>query len=246
MNNQNDPNSSNNSNLNPPPASAPTPTWPTTPSSPIQTPASQDTIPPQPEPVPTFTQTASPLDNPLGTPQQPQSTWVPPATTPDPSPPADQQPTSNPSIEAGSAPTDLSHLIGNNPQETALQNTSGSPETLVVPPQAPNNPTPEVPTVPTENHKGIPKWLIGAGVGLLIIVAGTSAYFILGIGQPKQTTTSVPAEISGPTVKTPPPIATPVPQPTAPAATGSANFGELGGNNSQQATSAADLLRQGQ
>jgi hypothetical protein len=139
--------------------------------------------------------------------------------------------------DTGSAPPDLSHLISNN--------TPASAETLVVPSQTPN-PTPDVPTVSAENHKGIPKWLIGVGVGLLVIVAGTSAYFILGIGQPSKTTTSVPAEVSKTTVKTPPPIATPVPQPTAPAATGSANFGELQGSGTQQATSAADLLKQRQ
>ena len=81
-------------------------------------------------------------------------------------------------------------------------------------------------------------------MGLLIIVAGASAYFILGIGQQQQTTTSVPAQVTKTTVKTPPPIATPVPQAT-PAATGSASFGELQGNPTQQASSAGELLRQG-
>lgn len=140
------------------------------------------------------------------------------------------------------APTDLSHLISNNPLPVTGQNPAPqSSETLVVPSVTP---TPEVPTIPTQSNHGIPKWLIGVGIGLLIIVAGASAYFILGIGQPTKTS-SVPAEVTNTkqTVKTPPPIAT-----TAPAAaTGSANFGELqGSNTAPQATSAADLLKQRQ
>ncbi len=143
-------------------------------------------------------------------------------------------PESSPNTEpAPAAPTDFSHLISSNPPETPPP----AEETLVAP-----LPVPEIPTVPSENHKSIPKWLIGLGVGLLIIVTGASAYFILGIGQPAKTTTSIPAtQVSKPTVKTPPPIATPI---TQPAATGSANFGQLQSNT--VATSAADLLRRNQ
>ncbi|MBU2052423.1 hypothetical protein KKH13_04440 [Patescibacteria group bacterium] len=113
----------------------------------------------------------------------------------------------------------MSHLISNNPgQEPSTQ---PSAETLVVPPV--NNSQGEPPYQST-THKGIPRWLIGLGVGLLVLVGGTSAYFILGIGQPK-TTTSVPAQVAPQTTEVNPPP--PLPIPTAQPATGSANFGNL-------------------
>lgn len=221
-------------------------------------------LPPLPQNMPTDitstwtppVPTSSPLDNPWGAPAQssPQPTWVPPTpemsnanvvpdqTTPPPPPPT--EPTSSgPAPEL--APTDLSHLINNNPQPDNGQNVSPSAETLVVPPQNSSS-IPEVPTIPTEGRKGIPVWIIGVGIALLIIVVSASAYFILGIGQPK-TTTSLPAQIEKTTVKVPPPIPTPAPQPTAPAATGSANFGQLQGNSaSPSATSAIEAAKQRQ
>lgn len=187
-------------------------------------------VPVQPEPTPTFTppstqpQFTSPLDNPWGAPSQP--------------PPIDgsPQPATQPSWNVtDSAPTDLSHLINNdNPEQPSGQ---PGPETLVVPP---TNNTPEVPTIPTENHKGVPKWLIGLGIGLLILVLGASAYFILGIGQPSKGTTSLPATTVPQTaeVKRPPQVTQPTP------ATGSANFGELQGGGTRQATRAGDLIPQ--
>lgn len=214
------------------------PAWPNMPA--------PQTVPPAPPP--TFTPPASsPLDNPWGTPVQqptidtPQQGYASPVPNPiAPDPPILNQP------EAAAAPTDLSHLINNNSQPDNSQNPAASAETLVVPsPTA--SPAPDVPTIPSEQHKGIPKWLIGVGAGLLIIVAGASAYFILGIGQTPKTTTSIPAQVAKTTVKTPPPIATPVAQPTAPAAaTESANFGQLQGSQTPSATSAADLLKQRQ
>ncbi len=217
------------------------------------------------------TPTISPLDNPWGVPSQPpplDGSTEPSIPPPTPSSLGDQptfQPTSPPSwspqplsdqpmteqnvTQTEPAPTDLSHLINNNGSTTPLADqpmsapsTNGGAETLV----APSNGTPDVPTLPTEDHKGFPKWTIGVGIGLLIIVVGASAYFILGIGQPK-TTTSVPAETApvSQQVKPPAPIPTPVAQPT-PVATGSANFGQLQGSGTQQATSAADLIRQRQ
>lgn len=211
---------------------------------------------------------SSPLDNPWNAPAQPPPidgpaptptpTWIPPDN---PTPPSQEmavpmEASANPAgieshptgmepnpIVGESAPTDLSHLLGNNSSETPAQTPPDGPETLVMPSSYPNA-APEVPNIPTEDHKGIPKWLIGVGIGLLVIVASASAYFILGVGQPSKNTESVPAQISKQTVKTPPPIATPAPQPAAPVSTGSANFEELEGT--QQATSAADLLRQRQ
>ncbi len=147
-------------------------------------------------------------------------------------------------------PTDLSHLISSNNLQDSSQQPAPTPETLVV--SQANTISPEIPTLPTEEHKGLPKWLIGVGIGLLVITAAASAYFILGIGQPAKTTTSIPAVTqnsqSAPTVKNTPPIVTPLPQATSqPSATGSANFGALGGSSQTlQATSAADLIRQRQ
>lgn len=233
----------------PPPASPPAsqrgelggppPTFPQEPP-PITPPAAPPPFPttppwpPAPEPAPapppasaTFT---SPLDNPWGAPPQPPPIntpptpppWTPPAS-PDASLGGPQAP-----VEKDTAPTDLSHLVGNSsiPQ----------PETLVVPPVSP-----EVPTYPAETTKrGVPKWLVGLGVGLLLAVVGASAYFIMGIGQaPKGG--SVPAVPTQTTqqVKPPAPLPTPVTE------TETSSFGELQGGG-QQATSAGDLLRQGQ
>lgn len=193
------------------------------------------------EPTPTFTpppaggeqSNLSPLDNPLGAPMQP-----PPIDDPGQANPPIWSPPPQPAQEPiQSVPTDLSHLISNN--DSPQQPQPGA-ETLIVP----NTASPEVPNLPTEGRKSIPKWLIGIGIGLLLLVTGASAYFILGIGKTPETS-SVPATTQTETsqIKPPPPVATPVTQPT-PQPTGSANFGELGG--AQQATSAADLLRQRQ
>lgn len=231
--------------LNPPPSGAgPTPTF---------TPPPPATAPSGTEPDGLSQQTGgsepplSPLDNPWGAPAQPPPIEQPQPTT-QPSwtniPTENQTPNPPPPTPLEAAPTDLSHLISNNQPEQATPPTS---ETLVVPSAV--TPAPEVPTLPTENHKSIPKWLIGLGVGLLVLVGGASAYFILGIGQPSKTTSlpaaTAPAEN---TVKPPPPITTPTAQPSEQpvAASGSANFGELQGGGSQQATSAAELLRQRQ
>lgn len=153
-------------------------------------------------------------------------------TTPNTTPPVNQ---------SEQAPTDLSHLISSSESTTGASQIQ--PETMVVP-----QTTPEIPAIPTEHKGGIPKWIIGLGVGLLIIVAGASAYFILGIGQsPKNT--SLPATEAPPenqTVATPAPITPPVSQQSpVPEATNSpANFGELQGSGATpQATSAADLLK---
>ncbi len=223
------------------------PAWPSMPSNSPTEPTIPSTFTP---PTPsgdnlTSAPNLSPLDNPWSTPlqtpningseQSAQPTWVPDSSASL----ADQAPSISPTPPTEPAPTDLSHLISNNP-EGGL-NVLNTAETLVVPSQTSGS-APEVPTVPTESHKNIPKWLIGVGVGLLVLVAGASGYFILGVGQNKQST-SVPAEISQ-TVKTPPPIAAPTAEPSA--ATGSANFGELQGSGAQQATSAADLLKQRQ
>lgn len=206
----------------------------------------------------------SPLDNPWNSPVQapaidgstaPSSppTWteIGNPTTPyiEPSIPAQSSAQPNPAPNE-LAPTDLSHLLGNNSSENPQSSAGGGSETLVMP-SSNTNAAPEVPNIPLEGHKGIPKWLIGVGIGLLIVVASTSAYFILGIGQSSKNPESVPAQVSKTNVKTPPPIATPIPQPPSEStASDSANFGQLqeGGatSTSQSATSAADILKQRQ
>lgn len=244
----------------PPPTPPPTPSWPPVP--PIQQPdplaqtspwSPPQPIPTQSQPTSTFTTpTTSPLDNPWGVPTQaPAIDTTPPVATPAqaPSQPSwmtnsaltEQSPTPT---QVENAPTDLSQLIagsGAAPAEPNAQ-TPAIPETLVV--SQSNAEAPEVPTLPSDGHKGIPKWLIGIGIGLLLIVAGASAYFILGIGQPPKATTSVPAVTEQTTVKPPAPIATQVPQPTAPPeSTSSASFGQIGGST-RTATRAGDLMNQ--
>lgn len=144
-----------------------------------------------------------------------------------------------PPVPPEPVPTDLSHLIGNS-SDTG----SAAPqiETLVA-----SQPTasPDIPQVPVEsNGKKIPVWLIGLSVGLLIAVAGASAYFILGVGQSRETTSLPATQTEAQQVRPPAPIPPPV---SNPAATESANFGELDESpNTPQATSAAELLRQRQ
>lgn len=221
--------------------------------------------------IPTLTTTASDtstlsnpgdlsaLDNPMGSPIQPpaidtpvpsqDSTSTPPwasNTVNNPIPPLsiDQTPvqTPPPATPVEQAPTDLSHLISNPVSPTN--------ETLVV---SNVNANPEVPTVPSESHKPIPKWLVGVGIGLLLIVVAASAYFILGIGQPAKTT-SIPATQAPAIAQVKPtaPVSTPAVQPQQQSgATESASFGQLQGSTpvsgtQPQATSAAELLKQRQ
>lgn len=267
MNDQNDPNQPGTQTPSPPlqgenpqpqfdPTQAPTEPAPTPP---FAQPPSQDIASfsqpqtPSPEPTPASQPTwqipsdqpsnqgtttppsanLSPLDNPWGVPAQ--SPPIDSGTTP----PAVPQ-----TIVSESAPTDLSHLIGNNNQPEENSPQQSTLETLVAPPV---NTGPDVTTTPQVEHKGIPKWLIGVGIGLFLLVVVASAYFILGIGRAPDTTSIPATQVPKTTqqVKPPAPLPTPVSQP---AATGSASFGELQGGSTggQQATSAAELLRQRQ
>ncbi|KKR15841.1 MAG: hypothetical protein UT54_C0042G0001, partial [Candidatus Daviesbacteria bacterium GW2011_GWB1_39_5] len=217
-----------------------TPTW----SPPAQP---EEIAQPQPEPTPTFmpepvsqsTEIQTSASLPATNTSQQESTGIPSAP--------ETQPAVQPSwTNTETAPTDLSHLITNN--NTSPQSVDSNPETVVVPPAQ----TPEVPNVSTENHKKLPLWLIGVGIGLLILVAGASAYFILGIGQASKPTTSLPATTTTNTSTATPPAATPIAATSAqpseqPGASSSSNFGELGGSNaSPQASSAAQILLQRQ
>jgi len=243
----------------PPFAPSPTSSWPPSPIDPPlpTTPSESTSTPPAGggEPIPsTFepyspsavnpaTTPTSPLDNPLGTPTD--------ATTPNWSPslptPASALPSEPPSSPFGQAPTDLSHLIDSqptsNPTETTAPYTTAvtQPETLVVSPDENGSPTPNIPTQEND-HKPFPKWIIGLGVALLIIVVGASGYLILGVGQTEPPSVSTPA-VQQNQLTTPPSIA---PTPT-PAATESGSFGALdGATPTPQASSAADLIRQRQ
>ncbi len=148
-------------------------------------------------------------------------------------------------------PTDLSHLIPTEPPTPVDTNPPASasqPETMVV--QSSAAAAPEVPEVP-DGNRGVPKWVIGVGVGLLLAVAGASAYFILGLGQtPKPGSLPAVPTTNNQTITQPPqtplPAPTPTPQPTATASGTQSNFGQLQGSTNTQATSAADLIRQRQ
>ena len=134
------------------------------------------------------------------------------------------------------APSDLSHLVNTAEQPVVP---TAQPETLIT---QPTSSVTEVPNIPTEeNHKGVPKWIIGLGVGLLLAVAAASAYFILGIGRTPPPA-SIPAE--GTQESAPAVVPTAIPTITLPTQTPSTSSALPG--TSAPATSAADLLRQRQ
>lgn len=167
------------------------------------------------------------------------------------------QPPTAPTSPSEQAPTDLSHLIPDSPVNTQPEQPVyippvTQPETLIVPPDG-NEVGPSIPTT-EEGHSKIPKWVIGVGIGLLLAVAGATAYFIWpGFGNTANVTptTDQPAVIES-TPQTP--IAAPTATPT-PALDGSlpdgsnSGFGSVDGSTTATPTpptSAADLLRQRQ
>lgn len=238
-------------------ATPPTPGWmpadqnAVLPTSGVVLPAEQPAAPS--EPVPTFTPPAG-EPNPLSSPS-----WSPTASP-------ENGPLSSPADTIGSAtaseaglmpeaaPTDLSHLVdGSQGAETANLPVSTQPESLVVPPTADTSQV-----VTSSGSRGLPKWIfIVAGAVLFLGVVGASAYFILGVGRPSEsTTTSVPAEET--TLVNPPrrllPPEEPVPtQPlggltgSTPAATPTVTLGGQSATSSAKTgTSAIDLIRQRQ
>lgn len=182
-------------------------------------------------------QTTTPEAPPSQAPQ-PQET-TPPADTPEP------------------APTDLSQLTGNANGQNTQSNGNGvytppvaNTDTLVVssePSSIPNT------TISSEPRKGLPLIAIIGALFVLLVVAGASAYFILGIGQTQVPTQETPTPSPVP-AQTPTQTPTPEPSPSDTESVvngGSSDFGSLSGEPTtsggfQTATSAADLIRQRQ
>lgn len=209
----------------------------------------------------------SPLDNPMSSPSQTpgigstekdtlsSQNW---SSAPTPSA-ADQTPLSvdpitpqpqNAPTPVPDAPTDLSHLIGNTDTVASGAQPPQSAETMVIPQNSTGG---DMSGIAPQNHKGgVPAWLIGLGVALLLLVAGASAFFILGVGKAPENT-SVPATVTDTQnqIKPPAPVPTPTQvQPSAqPEATGSgttSSFGQLQGSTptqTPQASSAAEILK---
>lgn len=146
-----------------------------------------------------------------------------------------------------SMPTDLSHLIVNSGSDSGAGNMM-QPQVATVPP---NNGSSQ--TVVTSEPHSFPKAiLIIGGILLFLIVAGASAYFILGIGQSNPPeANSLPIE--QPSLTKPPQPLLPTEVPVAPA-TSSATLGNIPGNNiatpastaTGSGTSAIELLRRRQ
>lgn len=148
-----------------------------------------------------------------------------------------------------SAPTDLSHLMD---VPSAAPVSTAQPETLVVPQSTAETNQ----AVTSSGSKGFPKIaILVGGLLLLLVVAGASAYFILGVGQPVQPQTSVPAEQQR--LTNPPKSVLPTTSPPATPSAENNSFGTLTGQatpsasptkaattSAQSGTSAIDLLRQ--
>ncbi len=146
------------------------------------------------------------------------------------------------------APTDLSHLIDPSQSTPPTQppinpSAVAQTENLIVPtPQA----GVEAPT--TNSSAGFPKWLFAVGAVLLLLVAGSSAYFILGIGKAKVSPVSQTAQPPLTTPSKPLTIVTPTPMETN-TASSSASFGGVIGSpsptsvSSSSATSALQILK---
>lgn len=231
--------------------------------------ASPTQTPPQPDPG--LTSEPDPLSNPASS--FPPISLDNPSTTNNPLPqnppevqstvtsmPADipiagaafvQTQTPQPPLNNDTAPTDLSHLIGDSPQAPTndIYNPPvASPENLVVPSAQP------APTNGAESlnsggkHINLSKILIIVGVLVLLIVAGLSAYFILGIGKNTPAPSSQPAQ-EQPALTNPPKQVSnpsPVPSPSESVATSSGSFGALSSASpsaTPKGNSALDLLK---
>lgn len=154
------------------------------PPTPSQTRPSPSQPVPQPEPPPTASQQSA---------SQPQATnpladW--PQT---PSQQTTDQPPQPGNGVFEPAPTDLSHLAGENtqpPPEIYSPSIAPVENPMVTGSQTPASVIPEVITTDQTPH-GIPKLVLIGGIILILLVTAGSAYFILNIGrsQPSQTST---------------------------------------------------------
>ncbi len=150
------------------------------------------------------------------------------------------------------APADLSQLTANaGIQPVEVYNpTVSAPETFVVPSEGSSNP--QMPTTMTSgSHHRLPILAVMAAVVVILLVAGASAYFILGIGQSSLPTVQPPLT-NTPTALPQPTLAPqPTPQASTSVQTGSSSFGTLNGTSAtpaptKVASSAAEILRQRQ
>lgn len=154
------------------------------------------------------------------------------------------------------APTDLSQLTttvtDQTPRTDIYNPVVSSPENLNIPTtSSPNN----NPAQESKPDSKIPKIaIIIAGIVLLLLVTGASAYFILGIGQTQTTTPPATQNTNQPPLTNPPAplpkrtVATPAPGTTT-GETDNTDFGALGGSKPQSTSSAkpqsaAEILRQ--
>lgn len=177
-----------------------------------------------------------------------------PLSTPETGVPLESGPSGTPEapVPVEAAPTDLSHLVGspNSAEVTTSPAPTVQPETLVVVPQSSQQDAQQV--VTGSGAHGFPKLILLAGVLVVLLVAGGSAYFILGVGKPEVATTSTPA--IQPPLTNPPRTLMPSPsEPSSP----SANFGDITGGRTNvteglsptngattSGTSALEMLRQ--
>lgn len=235
-----------------PPQAAALPDSQTAPSAPLVSTPDISGAPTLTQPTPTFISSTSDVSqNSLDQPTNPNGTL-------DLSSLSTNNSFQNPPEVPEPAPTDLSQLADANgaSNSTDVYNPPvSSPETLVVP-------TPTPTTVTAANHKVLPVLTMIGAIVVILVVAGASAYFILGIGkQASQNPGSVPINqqppLSNPPAQNPTPPAIIKPTPVAipsepPSSGGSSTFGEINGEGeegsqtNQTPTSAADLIKKRQ
>ncbi|MBI2021271.1 hypothetical protein HYS93_00095 [Candidatus Daviesbacteria bacterium] len=197
-------------------------------------------------PIPTFQppqQSADPLNpiEPSASPPFSLDTTTPIPSSFNPLMPNNSQPTINPAapspaVPAEPAPTDLSHLSGENtqpPPPEVYTPPVAQPENLVVPQ---TSPIPESINASPSGSK-LSKVFIIVGFILILGVSAASAYFFLGIG--KKTQPSSPANQQP--LTTPPRdlLPSPSPEESEQTATGSSDFSNLTNSPTHPASASA-------